>query len=283
MEKFSVVLFGIMIIFNYSLNAQWSSEWSSPEIESTSAAGWLSFEKNGDEWNFRYFIVDATEFQIMNSTYSATAEYTYTFTSAEQLAGNQIYSVVEDLTGDNITEFYVLSYYGDDDPYRQSFKIIDITNGNVLFEKEDNSYYYTYPVIWDPDNDGVLECTFSRYDYPDFSDYIYQVYNTGVTTNAPTNNPAIISFKLDQNYPNPFNPETTISYSIQKSSNIKLEIYDINGRLVKTIVNDFLNAGNYNTVWDGSNALGNKVASGAYFYQLKSNGFVTVKKMILLK
>lgn len=91
------------------------------------------------------------------------------------------------------------------------------------------------------------------------------------------------SYALSQNYPNPFNPSTTISYDIPKTGSVKLLIYDILGRRVSTLVDQVQQPGNYKVVWNGKNNFGQSVASGIYFYQLHSNNFNSVKKMILLK
>jgi hypothetical protein len=85
-------------------------------------------------------------------------------------------------------------------------------------------------------------------------------------------------FSLDQNYPNPFNPVTTISYNIVGIQDVKLTVYDILGREIATLVNEQQQPGSYQVRWDASNA-----ASGIYFYQLKTGGFIEIKKMILLK
>ncbi|MCK4654930.1 MAG: T9SS type A sorting domain-containing protein [Candidatus Cloacimonetes bacterium] len=94
------------------------------------------------------------------------------------------------------------------------------------------------------------------------------------------------------NYPNPFNPETTISFSVtQTSSFVTLEIYNIKGQKVKTLVNEVLPAGKYSTIWNGRDSNGNRVSSGIYFYKLclhhdssgKAGDYQKVKKMILLK
>ena len=85
-------------------------------------------------------------------------------------------------------------------------------------------------------------------------------------------------YRLEQNYPNPFNPTTHIIYAIPKSGNVCLKIYNIPGNEVTTIVNGFLKAGVYNAEINGSN-----LASGVYFYTLKTNEFVSTKKMLLIK
>ena len=85
-------------------------------------------------------------------------------------------------------------------------------------------------------------------------------------------------FYLYLNYPNPYNPSTTIKFDIPKSSYVKLVIYDVLGREIKTLVNEKLNAGSYKVDWIGSG-----YPSGVCFYKLIADDFVDTKKMVLLK
>ncbi len=89
-------------------------------------------------------------------------------------------------------------------------------------------------------------------------------------------------FTLAQNYPNPFNPTTTISYTVP-TGNVKMEIYNLLGQKVKTLVNKSHAAGTYNEVWNGTNDAGNLVSSGVYLYKLKTKAGVKVKKLVLQK
>ncbi|MFA8342232.1 MAG: S8/S53 family peptidase [Rhodothermaceae bacterium] len=89
------------------------------------------------------------------------------------------------------------------------------------------------------------------------------------------------SFILNQNYPNPFNPTTTISYSIKEEGNVKLEIYNILGQKIKTLVDKYQNSGSYEIKIDNSDM--KNLSSGIYFYRLFTNGSSQTKKMILLK
>ena len=91
------------------------------------------------------------------------------------------------------------------------------------------------------------------------------------------------SFSLGQNYPNPFNPTTTIRYTIPKESKVRIEIYDITGRLVTTLVNNEMSSGTYSVTWDGRNSSGRSVVSGIYLYRIQAGDFVSVKKMVMLK
>lgn len=90
-------------------------------------------------------------------------------------------------------------------------------------------------------------------------------------------------FELSQNYPNPFNPNTKINFSIAKSENVTLKVYDMMGREVISLVNQKMNPGKYSSDWTGINANGTKVASGVYFYRLVTPSFSEVKKMVLVK
>ncbi len=87
-----------------------------------------------------------------------------------------------------------------------------------------------------------------------------------------------ISYNLDQNYPNPFNPSTTISYSIKNSEQVTLEVFDIQGRKVATLVNERQNAGEYTFNFDASS-----LSSGIYLYRLTTNSFTQTRKLTLIK
>jgi len=86
------------------------------------------------------------------------------------------------------------------------------------------------------------------------------------------------SYDLSQNYPNPFNPVTKINYALPKQGFVTLKIYDITGREVKVLVNEFRQAGYYTVDFNGSN-----LASGVYFYRIQSNDFIHTKRMVLIK
>jgi len=90
-------------------------------------------------------------------------------------------------------------------------------------------------------------------------------------------------FGLDQNYPNPFNPTTGIAYALPEATNVRLEIFNVLGQQVKTLVNEYQNAGNYDVIWDGLNNNGSSVASGIYFYRLTTDKEQATKKMMMLK
>ena len=92
-----------------------------------------------------------------------------------------------------------------------------------------------------------------------------------------------VRLALRQNYPNPFNPTTTISFTLPERARVNLNIFNVKGELVKTLVDGILDAGLTEIEWDGSNADGNPVSSGLYLYKLKVGAKVLTKKMVLLK
>ncbi len=112
--------------------------------------------------------------------------------------------------------------------------------------------------------------------YKAIKETIENCHNSVVSLN--NNSEDIITLKISQNYPNPFNPTTTIQYSIPSKNIVTLKVYDILGKEVANLVNEYKNAGNYEINFDGSN-----LSSGTYFYQLKTGEFSETKKLLLLK
>ncbi|UCG50514.1 MAG: M6 family metalloprotease domain-containing protein [Candidatus Latescibacterota bacterium] len=92
-----------------------------------------------------------------------------------------------------------------------------------------------------------------------------------------------LAFVLHQNYPNPFNPKTTISFSLPKETWVNLSVFDVEGRLVRTLENKTLSGGFKEVEWDGKDWRGNPVSSGVYLYRLMAGKRVIAKKMVLLR
>jgi hypothetical protein len=92
-----------------------------------------------------------------------------------------------------------------------------------------------------------------------------------------------ITYELRQNYPNPFNPTTTIAYDLPRSGNVRLEVYNMLGEHVTTLVNEVQEAGSYRVDWNGMDENQAPAATGVYFYRLYVGDFVGVKKMLFLK
>ncbi len=107
------------------------------------------------------------------------------------------------------------------------------------------------------------------------------LYDPTDVGNEHTTTPSV--FDLGQNYPNPFNPVTTIRFSLPQSERVVLEIFNLMGQKVRTLVDNTLAAGNHLVTWDGTDGSGHKVASGIYLYRMKSGDNIRTRKMTLLK
>jgi hypothetical protein len=91
-------------------------------------------------------------------------------------------------------------------------------------------------------------------------------------------------FALYQNIPNPFNPSTLIRYDVPSGGgHVEIRIYDVSGRLVKTLINEMQSEGRKSVIWDARNTSGEEVASGVYFYRMRAGDLITTKKMLLLR
>jgi flagellar hook assembly protein FlgD len=90
-------------------------------------------------------------------------------------------------------------------------------------------------------------------------------------------------FKLKQNYPNPFNNQTRISYVINAATSVNLKVYDIQGRLIATLLQRHQPAGSYSVVWNTQQSDGTLAPSGIYFIRLETNGGVETRKTLLVR
>ncbi len=100
-------------------------------------------------------------------------------------------------------------------------------------------------------------------------------------------NVIIATTKLGNNYPNPFNPVTNIAYSIKETGNLTIEVYNMRGQLVKTLIDEVKETGDHTAIWNGTDNFNKSVSSGVYFYKMVSESnigrYTSTKKMILLK
>jgi len=91
------------------------------------------------------------------------------------------------------------------------------------------------------------------------------------------------TFALLPNYPNPFNPTTTITYTIPQSNVVAVRIYDVTGRLITTLYDAYQEAGEHRIIWNGKNSAGQLVSSGMYISEIRFEGSVITRKMMMLK
>jgi hypothetical protein len=199
------------------------------------------------------------------------------------------------IAGEQNGQIYDLEYKGSGDPADsanwQLNVIFDIWNESGFAPDGsptlDPRLFYGCPA-GDMDNDGKDEYIFVNYRtsynvWPD--DQVVWIIESNTVVGVPNPNEVISSkYSLDQNYPNPFNPTTTIKYTVpnanmnQNSALVKLAVYDVLGKEVKTLVNERKQAGSFEVAFNADN-----LPSGIYFYKLQSGNFTEVKKMTLLK
>ena len=140
----------------------------------------------------------------------------------------------------------------------------------------------------------VVESTFTDV-VSDWGNYEYWV--TAVDHNGNESEPSEIAgiqlsveeelipgeFALSQNYPNPFNPSTQIRYALAENTKVTVTIYNMLGSKVRTLVNNYQDAGFKNVLWNATNDNGASVSAGMYIYTIQAGNFYQAKKMILLK
>ncbi|MEA2096168.1 MAG: FlgD immunoglobulin-like domain containing protein [Candidatus Cloacimonadota bacterium] len=108
--------------------------------------------------------------------------------------------------------------------------------------------------------------------------WVFITGGSGITNDVVSNRTV-----LYQNIPNPFNPETNIKFYLKDAGFVSLEVFNLKGQLVKTLVNNDLPVGEYSFIWNGKDQNGNQVASGIYLYSLRTKDISEKKKAILLK
>lgn len=183
---------------------------------------------------------------------------------------------------------------------RLNDETVSTVNGSYLSKKFVTTFglYYRilifeYPIIERPDTTWIAQnvwmvrkstpsanVNFSSLGLPiafSVPGNIYELTNPSIgIQNISTEIPS--SYSLKQNYPNPFNPNTVIRFLLSVAGNVTIKVYDVRGREVQTLVNERLQAGTYETSFDGSG-----LNSGVYFYKMTANGFSQTRKMILKK
>ncbi len=88
---------------------------------------------------------------------------------------------------------------------------------------------------------------------------------------------------LNQNHPNPFNPDTVINFTLKDSERVRIEIYNIKGTKIDTLINEELSAGKHYVIWNGTDSSGRSMPSGVYFYRMMTSDHIEIKKMVMLK
>ncbi len=204
------------------------------------------------------------------------------------IEGNMLLS---DLDGDGMA-----AIIGDVNGLLHAIKADGSEAGNFPMDFNDNLKFA--PALGDVDGNGNINLAVSNIvsmnlidlKRPAYSAWIMHRGNPGRTGdmfNAMTDNEeqdvAVVNNSLLGNYPNPFNPETTISFTLKNPGHVTLDIFNLKGQKVKTLVNEYKASGRHDIVWNGTDQNNSNVASGIYFYKMRNGKYSSTKKMILMK
>ena len=177
---------------------------------------------------------------------------------------------------DHNTDFVGALIASDVDDVEYSFYLLSSpSSGNVTVSVE-GSYVYSPRT----DFSGSDSFTFTVCDYSlcDTATVLITIHPLSIDeTSLPT------EYAIHQNYPNPFNPITTLRYDLPENSLVKITVYDMLGREVKTLINQTQDAGYRSVIWNATNDYGKPVSAGIYIYQIQAGEYNSTKKMVLLK
>lgn len=168
----------------------------------------------------------------------------------------------EDYTGFNLYRRM------DDEEYGDPHVTLPAAQTTYSESADPATYYYVVSAMYD-DNESAYS--------NEISVSVPVSADDGLLTNVPAN------YELAQNHPNPFNPATEIRYALPEKTQLSLKIYDISGKLIKTLKDDIQDAGYHSVIWNGNDEAGNAVSSGIYIYRLESDNYRQSKRMIMLK
>ncbi|MCL2065330.1 MAG: T9SS type A sorting domain-containing protein [Candidatus Cloacimonetes bacterium] len=162
--------------------------------------------------------------------------------------------------------------YRDDEPLSLNTLRLDVLSyidSNINYNVE-----YTYHVT------SIFSIEDDEYE-SDMSNIVVVFTEDDITSSEEEYIPHIT--ELQGNFPNPFNPETTIVFTLHNPSYVSIEIYNIKGQKVHTLVNANMKPGKYSSIWNGTDDNGRNLSSGVYFYKMQTDEYTSVKRMLLMK
>lgn len=258
-------LYGDYIVTGYNIYRDGNLIMEIPEIESE------YIDENLQPGSYSYSVT--TVYHVMNAVYlESEATDAVQVEIIEQLLppiNLQINESTGHLTWENPSQNRSMKK-------ERELEYYNVYLDGALVGTTSETYWYYYDLISGTNYTASVEAVYTSGTSPMAT--IEFVYNG-------TSNDDIINIKteLKGNYPNPFNPSTNISFSLSSEQKISLEIYNLRGEKVATLINSTLPAGNHNICWNGNDSSNRKVASGVYLYRMQTMGYTSIKKMILLK
>jgi len=211
---------------------------------------------------------------------------------------NDILSNSDNVEHQQVARSFHLNFYADRKQLASAEKYALMASESSLFDRELLlDMVYRYALAQDEEsekkiisllrkrypNDNDLEESIEWAKLPVEDDLAYLAYKGGKGMLKESPVVTAKKFELLTAYPNPFNASTTIAFNLPKHSNVQLNIYDINGRLVRTLLDESMNVGQHKVIWNGDDRGGNPVSSGLYFAQVVTNKTRQTVKMILAK
>ena len=226
------------------------------------------------KWKILYGYMAGYSDTTKNLTYNCNNPefFTYPIATSQQTEKTLFFIVFESDSIEGNKEIMIQNvYYGSEDTLiNVSQTNGDDSNPHLAYLTNNDTVFIS--IVWEHSTEDISEIWIAK--------SIYDPVIGAVDDKSVIN----YSVELNQNYPNPFNPSTTISYEIPAASQVELKIYDVLGREVSTIVDEYQNAGTYNAIFNTQQTTNNRqLTSGIYFYKLKANNYLEVKKMLLLK
>ncbi len=264
-----------------------------PETESIFGSN-LSYNKPA--WvlhMLRHIVGDDTFFDILR-TYSDDPELKYSTATTEQFQ-----MVCEEVSGLDLENFFQQWIYGPGFPHYRAYRAQ--TGQDLLVQTIQSGLSFDMPVDFRITTTGSVIDTVLRI-HEQFMTFHFQIPEGEVVTDlvmdpdswilkstdyvvglAEDKLEVPLKFELSANYPNPFNPSTTIPYSLDETSAIRLSIIDVRGSEVVELLNDHKNAGLYQISWDGRDTQGHSVETGVYFCRLEAGARSEIQKLLLVK
>jgi len=255
-------------------------------------------------------VVDEIEFVVGSPT--DWAQFTYNLTDFVS-AGTDVYIAFREVVGDNLNDGSAISI---DNvmvgiPVARTAPVVSvqqpvnatrdmnythIPNTHLVSSRDLLGYdvflddeFYSYTELLEITLEGLVNGD-------EYTAGVVAVYDEGdaevveitfTYTGTEAGNDIVATTMLNGNYPNPFNPVTSIAYSIKDAGNVTIEVYNLKGQLVKTLVNEVKETGDHTAIWNGTDNSNKSVSSGVYFYKMVSVGSISTytssKKMILMK
>lgn len=223
----------------------------------------------------------------------------YSCSSILAMASHEDLLIISMYWGGGLGKLFVSDDYGtswtvlNEFPVDHSVSAIASKN-NVLYVGTGSTlsgvYYTTDLTTWIDFSNGLESYDYSVSQLVATDEYLYKTGGTFNSYQIPLpeldahwESTQLVEFTLSQNYPNPFNPVTAIHYDLPEDALVNITIYDMMGRIVKTMVNAQQNAGYKSVIWDATNNAGQSVSAGLYLYTIQAGKFRQTKKMVMLK